>query len=145
MTNSMARWVCVDASFVVPLVTRPHGGSPFPRLWSEWHAAGLRPAAPTLLCYEVVNALHRYGVHEALLPDEAAAALEVALELGIMLFSDAELHQRALRIAQEQSLPAVYDAHYLALAERLGAELWTADRRLCQAVGATLPWVRLAE
>jgi len=40
---------------------------------------------------------------------------------------------------------AVYDAHYLALAERLGAEMWTADRRLCQAVGAALPWVRLVE
>jgi len=33
----------------------------------------------------------------------------------------------------------------LALAERLGAEFWTADRRLCQAVAARLPWVRLLE
>jgi predicted nucleic acid-binding protein len=145
MTNSTVHWVCVDASFVVPLVTRPHVNSPFPRLWSEWHAAGLRTAAPTLLCYEVTNALHRYVVHGTLLPDEAAAALEVALELGITWFGDAELHQRALQTAKEQGLPAVYDAHYLALAQRLGAELWTSDRRVCRAVGAALPWVRLAE
>jgi predicted nucleic acid-binding protein len=145
MTNSTVHWVCVDASFVVPLLTRPHGDSPFPRLWSEWHAAGLRTAAPTLLYYEVANALHRYVVHGELLPDEAVAALEVALDLGITWFGDSELHQRALQIAQEQSLPAVYDAHYLALAERLGAELWTSDRRLCQAVGATMPLLRLAE
>jgi len=145
MRNSTARWVCVDASFVVPLVTRPHGDSPYPRLWREWHGAGLRPAAPTLLCYEVANALHRYVVHGALLPDEAAAALNVALDLGIAWFGDAELHQQALRMAQEQGLPAVYEGHYLALAERLGAELWTSDRRLCQAVGAVLPWVRLVE
>ena len=39
----------------------------------------------------------------------------------------------------------IYDAHYLALAERLGAEFWTADRRLQQAVGATLLWVRLLD
>ena len=32
---------------------------------------------------------------------------------------------------------------YLALTESLGCELWTADRRLCNAVD--LPWVRLAE
>ena len=145
MTNSTAHWVCVDASFVVPLVTRAHGDSPFLRLWREWHEADLRPAAPTLLCYEVANALHRYVVHGALLPDEATAALEIALDLGITWFGDAELHQRALRMAQEQGLPAAYDAHYLSLAERLGAELWTSDRRLCQMVGATLSWVRLAE
>jgi len=145
MSNSTARWVCVDASFVVPLVTRSHGGSPYPRLWREWHGAGLRPAAPTLLCYEVANALHRYAVHGALLPDEAAAALDVALDLGITWFGDAELHQQALQTAQERGLPAVYDAHYLALAERLGAELWTSDRRLSQAVATALPWVRLAQ
>jgi len=143
MTNSTVRWVCVDASFVVPLVTRPHGDSPFPRLWSEWHAAGRRTAAPTLLCYEVTNALHRYVVHGELLPDEATAALDVALDLGVTWFGDAELHRRALGMAQERGLPAAYDAHYLALAERLGADLWTADRRLHQAVGAALPWVRL--
>jgi predicted nucleic acid-binding protein len=145
MTNSTARWVCIDASFVVPLVTRVHEGSPFSRLWREWHEAGLRPAAPTLLCYEVANALHRYVVHGALLLDEAAAALDVALDLGITWFGDAELHKRALQTAQEQTLPAVYDAHYLALAERLGAEFWTSDRRLHQAVGAALSRVRLAE
>jgi predicted nucleic acid-binding protein len=145
MSSSTARWACVDASFIVPLVTRAHDDLPAPRLWREWHEAGLRPAAPTLLCYEVANALHRYVVHGVLLPDEAAAALDVALDLGITWFGDADLHRRALEIAGEHALPAVDDAHYLALAERLRAELWTADRRLCQAVGAAMPWVRLVE
>jgi predicted nucleic acid-binding protein len=36
---------------------------------------------------------------------------------------------------------AAYDSFYLALAERLGCNLWTADRRLWQAVSAG--WVRL--
>ncbi len=38
---------------------------------------------------------------------------------------------------------AAYDSFYLALAESLGCELWTADQRLHNAVD--LPWVRLAE
>jgi predicted nucleic acid-binding protein len=53
------------------------------------------------------------------------------------------LHWRAMDLAERFSLPAVYDAHYLALAERLGGEFWTADRRLVEAVQGALPWVRL--
>jgi hypothetical protein len=41
------------------------------------------------------------------------------------------------------SLPAAYDAHYLALAERVGAEFWTTDRRLANKVREALPWVHL--
>jgi predicted nucleic acid-binding protein len=37
---------------------------------------------------------------------------------------------------------AAYDSFYLAVAESLGCELWTADQRLSKAVD--LPWVCLA-
>ncbi len=60
----------------------------------------------------------------------------------VSLVSEASLHQRALAIAQGFDLPATYDAHYLALAENLGTELWTADEKLIKAVGTALPWVR---
>ncbi|HVC33638.1 MAG TPA: type II toxin-antitoxin system VapC family toxin [Chloroflexota bacterium] len=36
-----------------------------------------------------------------------------------------------------------YDSYYLALAETLGCDLWTADRRLVNAVN--LPWVRMVD
>jgi predicted nucleic acid-binding protein len=51
----------------------------------------------------------------------------------------------ALDLAARFSLPASDDACYLALAERLGGEFWTADRRLVQAVQMELGWVRLVE
>ena len=145
MPASTVPWICIDASIVVSLVTRGAPGSPFTAAWRQWHQAGLKPVAPSLLTYEVVNALHRYVHHGMLLPEEASDALEAILGLGIELRSDAELHPRALALANKLGLAAAYDAHYLALAERLGAEFWTADRRLQQAVGATLPWVRLLE
>ena len=145
MPASTVPWICVDASIVVPLITRAPSGSPFTAAWRQWHQSGLKPVAPSLLMYEVVNALHRYVHHGMLLPEEASDALEAALGLGIDLRSDAELHPRALALAGKLGLAAAYDAHYLALAERLGVEFWTADRRLQQAVGATLPWVRLLE
>ena len=55
---------------------------------------------------------------------------------------------KVIRLSMMQESPPLMagecqDAHYLALAQRLGAEFWTADRRLVQAVQATLPWVNL--
>ena len=137
--------ICVDASLVVRLLASGAPESPVVQLWREWHASRHPLVAPTLLYYEVSNALRRYAAQGELLPEEAAEALEAALRLGIVLYGDADLHQRALELAARFSLPATYDAHYLALAERLGAEFWTADRRLTQAVQATLPWVKLLE
>ncbi len=72
-------------------------------------------------------------------------ALQAALALPLRLYGEAHLHARALALAARLDLPAAYDAHYLALAEWLGGELWTADGRLARAVGASLPWVRLIE
>jgi alpha-galactosidase len=48
---------------------------------------------------------------------------------------------RVFALAQRLALPAAHDAHYLALAERLGAEFWTADQRLVRAVQPQLSWV----
>lgn len=55
-----------------------------------------------------------------------------------------DLHIRAWQLAVGFNQPRAYDAHYLAVAEREGCELWTTDRRLYNAVQPDLPWVRLA-
>ena len=58
------------------------------------------------------------------------------------------LSTRALELALRSKRPASYDAHYLALAEYLGCELWTADERLWNATHTahdTLAWVRGVE
>jgi len=137
--------VCVDASFVIRLLESASPDSIPVRLWVEWHEAERPVVAPTLLYYEITNALHRYVAHGMLSPQEAAELLDMALKLDLTLYGDAELHRRALKLAETLSLPAAYDAHYLALAERLGAEFWTADKRLMRAVQETMPWVRLLE
>jgi predicted nucleic acid-binding protein len=72
-------------------------------------------------------------------------ALEAAFALPVRLYGEEQLHRRALALAERFSLPAAYDAHYLALADWLGGEFWTADRKLVRAVGDELPWVRVVE
>lgn len=73
----------------------------------------------------------------------AAQSLQIALDMPFAVYHDASLHRRALQMAERFSLPATYDAHYLALAERMGAAFWTADRRLYRATQAELAWVNL--
>ena len=135
--------VCVDASFIVRLLVSEETAFQADAVWEQWHQAERPLVAPTLLYYEISNALHRYVIHGRLSPAEVATLLDVALRLDIVLYGDAELHRRALQLAESLSLAATYDAHYLALAERLGAEFWTADRRLARAVRSALPWVNL--
>jgi predicted nucleic acid-binding protein len=44
-------------------------------------------------------------------------------------------------MARELELPATYDAHYLALAQQLGAVFWTADQRLIRMVDNKLDFL----
>jgi predicted nucleic acid-binding protein len=75
---------------------------------------------------------------------DCAEALRAALAFPIGLHAADDLHLRAVELAALHNLPAAYDAHYLALAERLGIECWTADEKLCNSVRHQLLWVRLA-
>ncbi|MBC8099768.1 MAG: type II toxin-antitoxin system VapC family toxin [Armatimonadetes bacterium] len=45
-----------------------------------------------------------------------------------------KLYRRAYELAEQLSLPTAYDAQYLAVAEHLGCDFWTADERLYNAV-----------
>ena len=63
--------------------------------------------------------------------DDAAGAMRSIQALNIQCLPPTlELHISALRWAARLGGTQAYDAQYLALAEELNAELWTADRRL---------------
>ena len=91
----------------------------------------------------MTNVLRRYYHADLLSRAAVDAALDEALSLPSQLHGDPALHRRAARLADRLGLAAACDAHYLALAEMLECELWTADGRLARAVGPALPWVRL--
>lgn len=141
MRNS---WLCVDANLVIRLVADPKDES-IRRLWEQWDAEKRQLAAPTLLYYEVTNVLDRYQKQGLMSASAVRLALKAALSLPLRLYGELDLHWQALDLAERFSLPAAYDAHYLALAEWMGGEFWTADRRLAQAVQTALPWVHLVE
>ncbi|MBW4445823.1 MAG: type II toxin-antitoxin system VapC family toxin [Spirirestis rafaelensis WJT71-NPBG6] len=138
MTSSV---VCVDANLVVLLLSRGTFALRIRELWNQWLELNYTIVAPTLIYYELSNALHRSAVAGQIAPEEADQVLAEAMNLNIRLYGDAELHQEALSLARSLRLSASYDAHYLALAQRLECNFWTADRRLYNSVQAALPWV----
>ncbi len=136
---------CVDASFVIRLIESGGENTETVLLWEQWHERGCEIVAPTLLLYEISNAFFQYVRHGMLLLDEAQDALQAAIDFDITLYGDELLHTDAMDIARKYGLKASYDAHYLALAEQLGAEFWTADQRLSRAVQPHLDWVHFIE
>ena len=58
------------------------------------------------------------------------------------MLSMPEIHQRAWDLAKQLTQPNVYDSYYLALAELLDCEFWTAEERLFNTVKERLPRVR---
>ena len=131
----MSTFVVVDASFAFKWLVREEHTDKALVMLRAWQREEIRPAAPHLLPFEVANALHK-RVNRGELSVEGAVDL-----IGNLLTSQVELHQpwnlhgRALEIASTYGQAAAYDAHYLALAESLGCDFWTADEKFHQSVG----------
>jgi predicted nucleic acid-binding protein len=113
-------------------------------LWAEWARASVELVAPTLLFYEVASSLRKKIVREGFTPDEAESSLHYLLDQPVRLVSSPSLHYRALTLSTQFGRPNTYDSHYLALAEELDCEFWTADGRLYNAVHRRFPRIRLA-
>lgn len=112
-------------------------------MWERLVQSGGDLIAPSLLHYEVANALHQQQRSGRVTAELAALQLDRCLRLPLELYGDASLHLRALELAHERQLPATYDAHYVALAERYRVPLWTCDRRLAAEFRDGLPEVHL--
>lgn len=83
---------------------------------------------------EVANALHRRVVRKEVSVAAAVRLLDGLLASGIELREPRSLHSRALELADQLWQDAAYDADYLALANTMDCELWTADERFYRAV-----------
>ncbi|MCS6844838.1 MAG: type II toxin-antitoxin system VapC family toxin [Caldilineales bacterium] len=94
--------------------------------------------APTLLPYEVTNAVLRAIKRDRIGFEKGQEIIAVFQELGIPTV--AVPWQRALALARAYDRSA-YDGAYLALAEERSDQLVTADLRLYNAVKDRLTWV----
>ena len=98
--------------------------------------------APALLAFEVTSTLRRMVFLGELSDDDGDEAFQRYQQFRIRLSHRKEIFPVAWTLARRFERPRVYDATYLALAQLNECEFWTADKRLFNAVGAKLTWVR---
>ena len=133
----------VDASIAIKWLVEEDHSREADQLLTAWDRDNTRVTAPHLLPTEVANGLYQ-RVRRGHLSLATAVQLAAAfLEKDIALVQSVHIHLRAMRIASELAQNAAYDAHYLALAESLDCDLWTADRRFHQAATGSFPRVHL--
>ncbi len=113
-------------------------------VWSSWHRSRSKIFAPELLIAETVSVIRRGIFDRWITEEEGQVAVEDLYRLGVEIVpSDAGICQAALAWAGRLGQSKAYDGFYLAVAERQGAELWTADEKLVnRAKQLNVPWIR---
>lgn len=120
--------IVVDASVLVAALIDPGPVG----LWAEDLVAQGTIAAPHHLQVETANVLRRAALAGDVSQDVAALAHRDLVELRVELFPYTTYAERVWEL---RSSVTAYDAGYVALAELLGVELATLDRKLSRASG----------
>lgn len=138
----MTETVVVDASIAVKWLLQERYSHEADEMLAFWENDRTRVTGPHLLPVEVSNALYKRSELGDISLATAVQLEAEFLESAIELVQSASLHLRAISLAAQLQQNAVYDAHYLALAESLDCDLWTADQRFYQAAASDFPKVR---
>lgn len=139
-TYSPLRQLVIDAGVCFTLMTPVETQARISGLINAQIQAGAQLYAPTLMRYELASTFTKAVALGGMSEERGRDGLRQALALPIHLVApDESLTQAAFDWTLRLQRAAAYDSFYLALAEQMGCELWTVDRRLAHAVNR--PWV----
>lgn len=130
----MKSLVCVDASFALKLVLDEEYSELAEAMWNAWIEHDVEILAPAHLAFEATSVIRNHVYRGEITPETGRLAFDSLHAQPITLIEAAQLNRRAWELAERFRRPTAYDAYYLAVADLLDCELWTADRRLVAAV-----------
>ena len=135
--------IVVDASVFLKLLLPEELSDEVRRLWGEWVEHDTEVAAPFLLAYEVTSVLRNKVFRREISREAGEAAFAAFRTQEVSLLHPEGIEEKAWDLAKQWNHPNCYDPTYLALAEFLDCELWTADRRFVASLRKKVPRVRL--
>ena len=110
-------------------------------LLEDFLAGKLEWLTPTLFDYEIANALRVAVTRQRLSEQGAAAALANFAQYTIVRYDFTDIASLTFHLSGQYQRSA-YDSAYLALAQSQGVWFVTGDKRLFNAVGHALAWVK---
>jgi predicted nucleic acid-binding protein len=131
--------VIIDANLLIGLVTQHPNRLAIYQQFNLWADQGTMLHAPDLAYSEVMNALTRMITAGLFSRERVQSVCEELTQLPIQYHTvgfDLEVIEIALKLGRKSA----YDAVYLVLGQRLGADLWTMDSPLYRnAIGHGYP------
>jgi predicted nucleic acid-binding protein len=123
--------VVVDANILIafgladePLHTQAN------QILSAWQTTAEPLAAPRLFRSEITAVVRKVVYQGRMTPEQGRTMLAQLLIYPVEFHEDDALLKEAYELAVRFNRPRAYDSQYMALAERLNCEFWTADERL---------------
>jgi predicted nucleic acid-binding protein len=138
----MTSWVVADSGILLANVLPEPVSAQAKAIWQNWTEQDIQVAAPTLLHYEFVAVMRKSVYRGTLSAADGIEARNFLLSQPIQLFISESLLKRGYDFATQFNLSTAYDAQYLAVAEHLQCEFWTADQSLYNILNASLAWVK---
>ena len=135
--------VVIDASIAMKWLVMEEDSDKARTLGRSWRNDSVRLAAPHIILAEVANALYQRVRRDLVSVAYARGLLQRFALDGLEVHHTVSLYQRAIEIASQLSQGASYDSLYLALAESLDCEYWTADVRYFRAARQHFDNIRL--
>lgn len=139
----MAQRIVVDANLCIALTIPLPYSEAAAKQWLFWEVNRFEIYAPVLWEYEIVSALRKAIIVGLISKRDTENALQRLLMLGVERKTpDPDLHHSALQWAERAKQTVAYDSQYLALAEALQADFWSADKRLVDSLKSRkLAWL----
>jgi predicted nucleic acid-binding protein len=97
---------------------------------SAWQTAKEQLTAPRLFRSEITAVVRKVVYQQRMSPEQGRVMLSRLLVYPVDFHEDDSLLKEAYELAVRFNRPRAYDTQYMALAERLDCEFWTADERL---------------
>lgn len=126
--------VCVDASLVVKWLLPEEGSQEALSLYEDWKKKGVALIAPSLIDYEVANAIRQKVRRGLLRPERLYSVIDFYGRTGLLLFHLTGLVDQAVSLSASLDQATVYDVAYLLTAKQQGADFVTADEAFCRQV-----------
>jgi predicted nucleic acid-binding protein len=135
MTGELA---IIDASLVVKAILPNAENAACRAVLADLQPKKL--AAPALWVYEITSTFAKAVHFGQITGEEGSAAIHQAMSLGVQIIIPDETQSLlAYQWTLQLKRAAAYDSFYLAIAEALEAEFWTADQRLVRSLESHKP------